>query len=160
MSDSLQHYGLSFAKFLSPWDSPGKKSGVGCHFLLYGIFWTQGLNPNLLHWQVDSFYHWAPWEAPRRSEAPTRFLRQQKYLPIPLTIWLTRTLIKEARYLALFWWATFYVFYHNRRWLNNLSFTSFYANSFQRAFNIYCSLKSSSILIFALCIFASLLFSV
>ena len=25
-----------------------------CHFLLQGIFWIQGLNPCLLHWQVGS----------------------------------------------------------------------------------------------------------
>ena len=27
---------------LCPWDSPGKSTGVGCHFLLQGIFPTQG----------------------------------------------------------------------------------------------------------------------
>ena len=27
---------------------------MGCHFLLQGIFLTQGSNPCLLHWQVDS----------------------------------------------------------------------------------------------------------
>ena len=32
-----------------PWDFPGKNTGVGCHFLLQGIFLTQGLNPGLLH---------------------------------------------------------------------------------------------------------------
>ena len=32
-----------------PWDSPGKNTGVCCHFLLQGIFPTQGLNPGLLH---------------------------------------------------------------------------------------------------------------
>ena len=30
-------------------DSLGKKIGVGCHFLLQGIFPTQGSNPGLLH---------------------------------------------------------------------------------------------------------------
>ena len=38
-------------------NSPGKNTGVGCHFLLQGIFPTQGLNLgllHLLHWQVDS----------------------------------------------------------------------------------------------------------
>ena len=43
---------------LSPWDSPGKNTGVGCHFLIQGIFPTQGANPAflcLLHWQVDFF---------------------------------------------------------------------------------------------------------
>ena len=29
-------------------------TGVGCHFLLQGIFLTQGWNLRLLHWQVDS----------------------------------------------------------------------------------------------------------
>ena len=33
---------------LFPWDSPGKNIGVGCHFLLQGIFPTQGSNPRLL----------------------------------------------------------------------------------------------------------------
>ena len=28
---------------------PGKSTGVGCYFLLQGIFLTQGLNPCLLH---------------------------------------------------------------------------------------------------------------
>ena len=34
---------------LPPWDSPGKSIGIGCHFLLQGIFLTQGSNPGLLH---------------------------------------------------------------------------------------------------------------
>jgi hypothetical protein len=34
---------------LCPWDSPGKNTGMGCHFLLQGIFLTQGLNPGLLY---------------------------------------------------------------------------------------------------------------
>ena len=41
----------------SPWDFPGKNTGVGYHFLLQGIFLTQGSNPCLLcllHWQVGS----------------------------------------------------------------------------------------------------------
>ena len=56
-------------RFLCPWDFPGKNTGVGCHFLLQEIFPiqglklqnlrktkqnTKGLNPHLLHWQVDS----------------------------------------------------------------------------------------------------------
>ena len=31
------------------WDFPGKSTGMGCHFLLQGIFLTQGSNPGLLH---------------------------------------------------------------------------------------------------------------
>ena len=48
--------------FATPWtsacqDPPGKKTGVGSHFLLKGVFLTQGANPcllSLLHWQGDS----------------------------------------------------------------------------------------------------------
>ena len=32
------------AGFLCPWDFPDKNTGVGCHFLLHGIFPTQGSN--------------------------------------------------------------------------------------------------------------------
>ena len=35
-------------------DSPGKNTGVGCHFLLQGIFPNQGWNSCLLHRQTDS----------------------------------------------------------------------------------------------------------
>ena len=31
-----------------PWDTPGKNTGVGCHFFLQWIFPTKGLNPSLL----------------------------------------------------------------------------------------------------------------
>ena len=36
----------------SPVDFPGKNAGVGCHFLVQGIFSTQGWNPCLLHLQL------------------------------------------------------------------------------------------------------------
>ena len=45
------------ARLLCSWDFPGKNTGVGCHFLLQGIFLTQGSNLCLLFdWQV--LYHW------------------------------------------------------------------------------------------------------
>ena len=60
-SDSLRPHGPQHppppARFLCPGDSPGKNTGVGCHFLLQGIFPTQGSNPHLLsllQWQTDS----------------------------------------------------------------------------------------------------------
>ena len=57
VSDSWGSHGLHPARLLCPWSIPGKNTGTGCHFLLQGIFRTQGLNPHLLcllHWQVDS----------------------------------------------------------------------------------------------------------
>ena len=36
-------------RLLCPWNSPGKKTGLGSHSLLQRIFPTQGLNTGLLH---------------------------------------------------------------------------------------------------------------
>ena len=57
VSDFLWPHGLYSTMFLFSWDSPGKNTGVGCHFLLQGILPTQGSSPrllHLLHWQADS----------------------------------------------------------------------------------------------------------
>ena len=49
-----QPHGLWPTKLLCPWDFPYKNTGVGCHFLLQGIFLTQGLWLNLnLFWCKD-----------------------------------------------------------------------------------------------------------
>ena len=57
--DTLWPEVLQSARLLCPWDFP---TGVGPHFLLQGIFPTQGLNPHLLHWQADSL-PLSPWKA-------------------------------------------------------------------------------------------------
>ena len=45
--DSLWLHGLQPTRLLSPWDFPGKNTGVGRHFLLQGIFPIQE-HPSLL----------------------------------------------------------------------------------------------------------------
>ena len=52
--DSLWTHGLQPSRRLCPLDFTGKNTGMGCHFLLEGIFLTQGSNPRLLHWQAGS----------------------------------------------------------------------------------------------------------
>ena len=47
---------LEPARLLCPWNSSGKNTGVGCHFLLQGIFLTQGSNPGLLHCRQILYY--------------------------------------------------------------------------------------------------------
>ena len=50
----LGPHGLQPTRLLCPWYLPGKNIGAGCHFLLQGIFLTQGSNPCLLYGQGDS----------------------------------------------------------------------------------------------------------
>ena len=57
VSDFLRSHRLYPARLLCPLHSPGKNTGVGCHFLLQGIFPTQRLNTSLfclLDWQEGS----------------------------------------------------------------------------------------------------------
>ena len=56
ISDSVQPHGLWLTRLLSPWDSPGNNTEVGCHFLLQCIFPTQWLNLGLLHCR-KTLYH-------------------------------------------------------------------------------------------------------
>ena len=57
MSGSVWPCGLLPTRLLCPLDFPDKNTGVGCHFLLQGVFLTQGSNPCLLcllKWQAVS----------------------------------------------------------------------------------------------------------
>ena len=53
-------------QLLCPWDFPGKNTGVGCHFLLHGIFSTQGSNSGLLHCR-QILYHLSYMGSPKAS---------------------------------------------------------------------------------------------
>ena len=55
----------SLARLICPWDFPSKNTGVGCHFILQGIFPTQGSNLHPLHLRIGRqiLYRWATWEA-------------------------------------------------------------------------------------------------
>ena len=82
MSHSLQPHGLWPTRLLCPWDFRGKNTGVGCHFLLQGIFPIQGLNSRLLHWQADSLppSHWGS-SAYRSTH---KYLRDHQPTPGPV----------------------------------------------------------------------------
>ena len=68
-------------RLLCPWDSPGKNTGVDCHFLLQRIFLTQELSPSLLHHRqilywlnyVTDKYHLVPFY----SYGPFLFLSKE-----------------------------------------------------------------------------------
>ena len=73
-------HGLQPTRLLCPWDSPGKNAGMGCHFLLQGIFLIQGLNSYLLHQQVDFFTTEPPWKfkVQFKIKKKKRLLRKKK----------------------------------------------------------------------------------
>ena len=56
VSDSATPWTVACTRILHPWDFLGKSTGVGCHFLLQGIFPTQGSNPGLPHCR-QTLYH-------------------------------------------------------------------------------------------------------
>ena len=94
MSNSLQPHGLQHTRPLCPWDFPAKNTGVGCHFLLQGIFPTQGLNSGLPQCK-QHFTLWATreWCAPPLIQygklnvcSPVRFSSLQKWLLIVVLI--------------------------------------------------------------------------
>ena len=70
VSDSLGPHGLGTSRFLCPWYSLSKNTGVDCHALLQMIFLTLGLNPDLLHYKqiLSCLSH----QEPRSSEASSK----------------------------------------------------------------------------------------
>ena len=68
---------------LHPWNFPGKSTGVGCHFLLQGIFLTQGLNLGLQHCRQMLFTVWATREALKEGWEPKNWrfqIAEEKWL--------------------------------------------------------------------------------
>ena len=59
VSNSLQPMGCT-ERLLCPWDFPGNNTGVGCHFLLQGIFLTKGSNLDLPHCR-ETLYPLSHW---------------------------------------------------------------------------------------------------
>ena len=55
---------LEPARLFSPWDSPGKTTGMSCHSFLQEIFLTQGSNPVLLY-SKQILYHLSYQRSPR-----------------------------------------------------------------------------------------------
>ena len=72
-SESLGSHGLWPTRLLHPWTFPGKSTGVGCNFLLQGIFPTQGLNPGLLHCRLYRLSY---------QGSPLNALKSLKYNPL------------------------------------------------------------------------------
>ena len=67
-------WAVACTRLLHPSDFLGKSTGVGCHFLLQGIFLTQGLNPGLTREVLCRRLGFNPWVGKipwRREWLPT-----------------------------------------------------------------------------------------
>ena len=76
VSDSVGSHGLEPTRLLHPWDFSGKSTGVGCHFLLLGLFltrWIKLMSPVSPALAGGFFYHWATWKAPGWHTALYKF---------------------------------------------------------------------------------------
>ena len=65
VSFSVSYNNVCSVAQLCSWNFPGKNTGVGCHFLLQGLFPTQGLNHVFCIFSPGRLilYHCATWEA-------------------------------------------------------------------------------------------------
>ena len=79
--NSSQPHGLSPARLLCPWNSPGKNTGVGCHSLLLGTFPTQGANCSLPHCR-QILYHLSHQGSPDVSNIS--FYKHLLFLHLPM----------------------------------------------------------------------------
>ena len=74
MSDSVRPQRRQPTRFPRPWDSPGKNTGVGCHFLL------QCMKVKLLS-HVQLFV--TPWTAAHQAPPSMGFSRQKYWSGVP-----------------------------------------------------------------------------
>ena len=84
---TLQFNELQPVPLLCPWNSPGKSTGVGCHFLLQGIFPTQGIEPRSPALQADAL----PSEPPGKPgttkghDKESNLVWSQEWMVVPFT---------------------------------------------------------------------------
>ena len=81
ISDSLWPHGQWPTRLLCPWDFSRQEPWVDCHFLLQGIFLTQGSNSFLLHCQADSLLL----VPPSQTQFPESMLLLQVREGLPLS---------------------------------------------------------------------------
>ena len=79
-SDSLRPHGLQQARFLHPWNSPGKNTEMGFHSLLQGIFSNQGIEPGPPALQADILSSEPPGKP--NQEGGTLWIYNNSKLPI------------------------------------------------------------------------------
>ena len=77
MSDSVRPHRQQPTRLPRPWDSPGKNTGVGCHFLLQCM---KVKIKSLSHVQLLA----TPWTAAHQAPPSMGFSRQEYWSGVPL----------------------------------------------------------------------------
>ena len=102
MSDSVWPHRRQPTRLCRPWDSPGKNTGVGCHFLLQCMKVKSVLQARTLEWVAISFsnaWKWkvkgkslsrvqlfaTPWTAAYQAPPSMGFSRQEYWSGLPLS---------------------------------------------------------------------------
>ena len=99
MSDSVRPHRRQPIRLPCPWDSPGKNTGVGCHFLLQCMKWK--VKVKLLSC-VRLFE--TPWTAAYQAPPSMGFSRQEYWSGVPLLaqIWALTILLTISYFLRHF----------------------------------------------------------
>ena len=91
---------VAWTKLFRPWDFLGKCTGVGCCFLLQGIFPTQGLNPGLSHCRQILYhlsYQGSPFSAKENEKVCLTFKKE-----VMRKAWL----VHKHLSINAFWWSS------------------------------------------------------
>ena len=64
---SCDPHGLGPTRLLQPWNSPGKNTGVDCHFLLQGNLPNPGIKPGYPTLEADALTSEPPGKSPKLS---------------------------------------------------------------------------------------------
>ena len=96
--DSLWLHGLQHTRLLCPWNSPGKNTGVGCHFLLNAWKWKVKVKSLSHAWLLET-----PLTAAYQAPPSMGFSRQEYWsgLPLPSPLLGTRYCLKHCTWLDI-----------------------------------------------------------
>ena len=75
----MRPHGLQPTRFPRPWDSPGKNTGVGCHFLLQCMKWKVKVKSLSRVWLLAT-----PWTVAYQAPPSMGFSRQEYWSGVPL----------------------------------------------------------------------------
>ena len=96
VSDSVRPHRWQPSSLPRPWDSPGKNTGVGCHFLLQCMKVKKMKVKSLSRVQPSA----TPWTTAHQAPPSMGFSRQEYWSGVPLPAPATYKIDKQQGYVA------------------------------------------------------------